>query len=166
MYMASEQTNRKPLKGWAALGAPPSLAGQRKPLLSPHLTETHQIPDGTIVRTFLGLFPSLLLMKSTELQVSPISVFSKMGNRKSNLEATKGESFYHGAEWASSAPTWHCSLLITDPAEVRVSDTECISEKAGQQNPEMDGGAECWWRHRVKNPKKVLVPFPFNEPEV
>lgn len=49
-------------------------------------------------RTFLGLFPSLLLMKSTELKVSPISVFSKMGNRKSNLEATKGESFYHGAE--------------------------------------------------------------------
>lgn len=48
MYMASEQTNRKPLKGWEALGAPPSLAGQRKPLLSPHLTETHQIPDGTI----------------------------------------------------------------------------------------------------------------------
>lgn len=30
----------------------------------------------------------------------------------------------------------------------------------------MDGGAECWRRHRVKNPENVLVPFPFNEPVV
>lgn len=89
MYMAPEQTNRKPLEGCAVLGAPPSLAGQRKPLLSPYLTEMHQIPDSTIVRNFPGLFPSLLLMKNTELKVSPISLFSKMGNRKSNLEAKK-----------------------------------------------------------------------------
>lgn len=27
-------------------------------------------------------------------------------------------------------------------------------------------GAECWQRHRVKNPENVLVPFPFNEPVV
>lgn len=66
------------------LGALPSLAGQRKPLLSPHSTETHQIPDSTIVRNFPGLFPSLLLMKNTEMKVSPISLFSK--------EATKGDS--------------------------------------------------------------------------
>lgn len=73
--------------------------------------------------------------------------------------------------WRSKAGFFNRTTLLTpNPVEIQdlsLSYGPFFKESADESIwTEYMNRVECWWRHRVKDPKKFLVPFSFNKPVV